>query len=395
VIDGSSMRDEVAAAGGGTASAATAPEAAEADAPVALAARSLTVRRGSTTLVEVDTLELKAGQVHVLLGANGAGKSTLLKALNGLEPFEGELFFEGSLVRTAADRLALRRHTAAVFQKPYLLNTTVRRNVESGLRLRGVDRAEVRRRAAAAAELLGVTQLADRRPQKLSGGEAQRVSIARALAVEPTVIFLDEPLSSLDPPTRRSLTDDLLAIFSSSAMAVVWVTHDRDEALTVADTVSFMDGGRVTQSGPALRVFSRPASTTLATFLGLDSYLEGSVTVKDGRHVLKLASGLEVHCGEGEAGAAVACLPPEDVVLFSSPPSRASSSLRNVLEGRVVSVTPSGRLLRVETQVGQLEVAALVTRAAFEELGLTVGGPVTVAFKAAAVHPIPRHGRRP
>jgi len=215
------------------------------------------------------------------------------------------------------------------------------------------------------------------------------------LAVEPTVIFLDEPLSSLDPPTRRSLTDDLLAIFSSSAMAVVWVTHDRDEALTVADTVSFMDGGRVTQSGPALRVFSRPASTTLATFLGLDSYLEGSVTVKDGRHVLKLASGLEVHCGEGEAGAAVACLPPEDVVLFSSPPSRASSSLRNVLEGRVVSVTPSGRLLRVETQVGQLEVAALVTRAAFEELGLTVGGPVTVAFKAAAVHPIPRHGRRP
>ncbi|MEE4274737.1 MAG: ATP-binding cassette domain-containing protein, partial [Thermoleophilia bacterium] len=178
-----------------------------------LTARDLSVRRGGRTLVAVDDLALHGGEVHVLLGPNGAGKSTLLHALNGLEQADGELVFAGRPVSSRRGRLALRRATAAVFQHPNLLNTTVHANVESGLRLRGVDRVEARRRAAEALDLLGVAHLAGRRPVKLSGGEAQRVSIARALAVDPAVLFLDEPLASLDPPTRRALVDDLLRIF--------------------------------------------------------------------------------------------------------------------------------------------------------------------------------------
>ena len=227
------------------------------DSPL-LEARDLRVVRDGRVLAAADDLRLAGGRVHVLLGANGAGKSTLLRALNGLEAAEGELRFGGRPVVTAADRLALRRRTAAVFQKAYLLDTTVQGNVESGLRLRGVGRAAARRRAGEALELLGIAGLRDRRPAHLSGGEAQRVSIARALAVDPEVLFFDEPLSSLDPPTREALVRDLSSIFDRSQMAVVWVTHDRDEALAVADVVSFLEDGRVVQSGRATDVFVAP-----------------------------------------------------------------------------------------------------------------------------------------
>jgi tungstate transport system ATP-binding protein len=343
-------------------------------------------------LAAADGLSLSGGRVHVLLGANGAGKSTLLRALNGLEPAEGELSFDGRRIVTTADRLALRRRTAAVFQKAYLLDTTVAGNVESGLRLRGVGRHTARRRAGAAIELLGITHLAHRRPAHLSGGEAQRVSIARALALDPEVLFLDEPLGSLDPPTREALTRELSAIFSRSQMAVVWVTHDRDEALAVADVVSFLEDGRVVQSGRATDVFARPATTTFAAFLGLDAYLEGTiVSGADGPTRLVTSGGVELVCGEAADGPAVACLPPEDVVLFTRLPEAHSASLRNFLPGRVREVRPSGRLLLVTVAAPGIEVAALVTRAAFDELNLTVGGDVIAAFKASAVHPIPRH----
>ena len=361
-----------------------------------LEARGLEVVRGGHTLAAAGHLALFAGRVHVLLGANGAGKSTLLKALNGLEASSGELRFEGDVVATAAARLALRRRTAAVFQRPYLLNASVRGNVESGLRLRRMPRAAVRERAAAALELLGIAHLGDRKPGHLSGGEAQRVSIARALAVDPAVLFLDEPLASLDPPTRRSLTADLLRILGESAMAVVWVTHDRDEALAVGDMVSFLEAGRIVQSGAALDVLSHPVSTSFADFLGLDTYLQGVVfNHSDGPTLLDLGDGVVLACGEAPDGPAVACLPPEDVVLFSSPPAEHSASLRNLLPGKVKAARPAGRLLHVTIAAGRLEVAALVTRAAFDDLGLAIGSSAYVAFKAAAVHPIPRHDRRP
>ena len=360
-----------------------------------LRARGLSVRRGTRTLVAVDDLVLYGGEVHVLLGPNGAGKSTLLHALNGLEQADGELVFAGRPVRSRRGRLALRRATAAVFQHPHLLNTTVRANVESGLRLRGVDRAEARRRAAEALELLGVAHLAERRPVKLSGGEAQRVSIARALAVDPAVLFLDEPLASLDPPTRRALVDDLLRIFERSAMAVIWVTHDRDEALAVGDAVTYLEEGGIVQTGPVLEVFARPATASFAEFLGLETFLRGRVARgADGATRLLLDDGGEILCADAPDGPAVVAIAPEDVVLFATRPDEHATSLRNVMEGTVKAVGPSGRLLRVDVEADGHVLGALITRAAFDDLGLAIGGPVVAAFKASSVHPLSRHERR-
>ena len=137
-------------------------------------------------------------------------------------------------------------------------------NVASGLRYRGVGKREARAVATEALEMLGVSHLASRKPGRLSGGEAQRVSIARALACDPTILFLDEPIAALDPPTRRSLVDDLLQILDSRGIAAVWVTHDRDEALAVGDSVTFIERGEVVQTGPAMEVFSRPATESFA-----------------------------------------------------------------------------------------------------------------------------------
>jgi tungstate transport system ATP-binding protein len=361
-------------------------------APV-MVARDLTVVRGGRTLVLVRSFEVHAGLVHVLLGPNGAGKSTLLKALNGLEQAGGTLEFEGRAIRGSAARLALRRRTAAVAQKPYLLSTSVLNNVASGLRYRGVRRSEAHVAAMEALELLGVAHLAGRKPARLSGGEAQRVSIARALACDPKVLFLDEPIAALDPPTRRNLVDDLMRILDQRGIAAVWVTHDRDEALAVGDNVTFMERGEVVQSGPALEVFSRPATESFAGFLGLDTYLEGTVILEDAGDLrFVLDTGQELSCGEAPLGHAVACIPPEDVVLLTAAPEH-NMSLRNVLHGTVREVRPDGRLLRVVVAADGLDVAALVTKAAFEELGLIVGSPVAAAFKAAALHPIPRHER--
>jgi len=359
--------------------------------PAALAARDLAVARAGRELVRVERFTVAAGEVHVILGSNGAGKTTLLRALNGLAKAEGDLIFEGRPVRTGRDRLRLRRRTAMVFQQAYLLATTVRGNVESGLRLRGVAGLDLRRRADAALDLLGITHLADRRRDGLSGGEAQRVSIARALAVDPAVIFLDEPMASLDPPTRRSLIADLREIFARSSTAVVWVTHDTDEALAIGDRVSFMADGRIVQAGGVAEVFNNPASSAVADYLGIDVWLEGVVETGDnGANRFLLPGGAVLHCVADRTGPAFACIHPEDVLLLRQRPQPGDASLRNVLPATVVSLHPAGRswLVRLEWAGGRLD--ALLTRAACEDLSVSPGERLYAAVKATAIRVVPR-----
>ena len=359
--------------------------------PPIIEARDLSVVRAGKRLVHVDRFALAQGEVHVLLGPNGAGKTTLMRALNGLEKADGQLLFEGRPVRSGGDRLRLRRSTSAVFQQAYLLATTVRGNVESGLKIRGVHGDELRRRCDEALEMLGIAHLADRRRSGLSGGEAQRVSIARALAVDPAAVFLDEPMASLDPPTRRSLLADLEAIFRRLSTAVLWVTHDTEEALAVARRVTFLADGVVVQEGPTADVFNNPAAQVVADYLGLDVWLEGTVRVDEAGAVrLALPDGGELVCGEGEPGPAIACIHPDDVMVFLSPPETASTSLRNVLEVSVRGFHPAGRSRLVSMDWGSHRIDALLTRAACEELDLRPGQTVYAAVKASAIQLLPK-----
>jgi tungstate transport system ATP-binding protein len=226
---------------------------------ILIALWGLQVRRGKSPVLEIPHLAVRAGETLAVLGRNGAGKSTLLQVLGLLvRPQAGELLYRGRPV-AARERLQLRRRMALVFQAPLLLATSVERNVGLGLRLRRLPRAEVERRTRVWLTRLGIAQLARSDAGRLSGGEAQRASLARALALEPELLLLDEPFSALDAPTRAELIESLQRLIAAEGITTVLVTHDVREAVALADRIAVLDRGRLLQVGTAAEVLVAPA----------------------------------------------------------------------------------------------------------------------------------------
>lgn len=353
-----------------------------------LDATDVVVRRGGSTVVSVERLALEEGETLVLLGPNGAGKTSLLLALASLLPASGTLRWRGVPIR---DEIAYRRSIAVVFQRPLLLDRSVHENAALGLALRGVAPAERARRSEEALSRLGVWHLASRPARELSGGEAQRVSIARALAVEPQVLFLDEPFATLDAPTRESLTADLAEVLRERRVGTILVTHDRDEALSLGDRVAVLMRGRVRQVGTADAVFSMPADPEVAAFVGVENVLPARVTsateelttLAVGDHLIEVT---EVP-PPGE-DFPLLCVRPDDIVIART--ADGASSARNVLPSRVVRLEPIGRRVRVILDSGFPLVAHVTVRSA-REMGLAPGQEVTASFKATVPHLLPRH----
>lgn len=219
------------------------------DGRIALKAEDLQLVRGRREVFRIDQFTLAEGEVWALVGPNGVGKTSLLLTLALLQrPTKGSLEVNGMPV-TPKDTLALRRQMAVVFQEPLLMDTTVLKNVTTGLRIRGVPREAARERALEWLTRLGIGHLAPRSALHLSGGEAQRVNLARALALEPKILFLDEPFSALDYPTRNDLLDELSAILKETGIATLFVTHDYTEIPRLAERAAVMFGGRLAKQG--------------------------------------------------------------------------------------------------------------------------------------------------
>lgn len=225
-----------------------------------IAVEGLRVQRGGRTVLEIPSLAVGTGEVLAVIGPNGSGKSTLLQALALLLPAHMTYRFDGRVADVVREGLALRRQMAVVFQRPLLADGLVYDNVALGLRLRKVPETEIRTRVAQALDLFAVAHLAGRRSWELSGGEAQRVSLARALAVNPRVLFLDEPFASLDVLTRSAILQDLRQVLRSQNISVFFVTHDFTEIPPLADRMAVLMEGRVVQSGPPGEIFRRPAT---------------------------------------------------------------------------------------------------------------------------------------
>jgi tungstate transport system ATP-binding protein len=227
--------------------------------------RDVAIDRGGRTILDVSRLMLADGTVLAALGRNGAGKSTLLRAVGGLaEPTRGTIMLNGS-PSTGAER---RRLISAVLQRPLLRRGTVAANIEAGMRFRGIERHERAARTQTWLNRLELSRLADQDVHRLSGGEAQRVSIARALALRPRLMLLDEPFASLDTPTKAELLNDLRAAIENQRCAVLFVTHDRHEASLLADRVAILHQGRILQEGPTADVYDQPTDTTSAELVG-------------------------------------------------------------------------------------------------------------------------------
>jgi ABC-type sulfate/molybdate transport systems ATPase subunit len=241
-----------------------------------LTLRGIRHRRGGREVLEIDRLDLAAGERLAVLGPNGAGKTTLLRLMAGLEaPSAGIVEIDG--VRTVHADAGLRRRIAYATQRAGLLSTSVQRNVELPLRWRGLGRGARHEAALSALRRLGVEHLAGRPAPALSGGEAQRVSLARALALEPRLLLLDEPAAGLDAEARRSFLDDLAGLLADRSISVVHVSHRPDEALRLADRVAVLVEGAVRQLAEPSRVLREPSDATVARLVGYENVVPGRI----------------------------------------------------------------------------------------------------------------------
>jgi len=337
----------------------------------------------STFTLDVD-IAVAAGETVAVVGPNGAGKSTLLSIVAGLlVPEAGRIEIAGVAVDDVAAGIHVppeRRAVGLVFQDHLLFpHLSALENVAFGLRSRGVPKPEARQRAAVWLERLGVAHRAGARPRSLSGGEAQRVALARSLAIEPDVLLLDEPLSALDVETRDRVRSELRTHLAGFAGPRVVVTHDPVEAMVLADRMVVLEGGRVSHDGTPAELTRHPRTHYVARFVGLNLYCgqaSGSTLDVDGGGRIVAAPDEPV---EGQAAATVR---PQAVSLHLQ---RPEGTPRNVWPGRVVGVDATGERVRVEVE-SEPPVIAEITPAALADLRLASGDEVWVSIKATDVH---------
>jgi tungstate transport system ATP-binding protein len=354
-----------------------------------LEAKNLKVIRGGSLLVDVPGMAIIEGETLSLIGPNGAGKTTLLQALSYLmKPSAGEILFRGQAVGAEQRILEYRRRLAMVFQEPLLFDTTVFGNVVSGLKIRGIGGAEARRMVEAQLERFGIAHLSDRSAKTLSGGEAQRASLARAFAISPEILFLDEPFAALDPPTREAIVTDLEKVLAETKITTVMATHDRNEALRLSDRIAVMEGGRIAQIDRPAVIMNRPVDEFVASFVGTETILEGEVRGVNETALMVRVNESEIEVvGRGKPGERVVLfIRPENVTL-SIPDGNVKTSARNVFRGRVGRIVPLGLFHRVEISCG-FPLVAYVTTHALEDLALQEGTEVTASVKATAIHVI-------
>jgi len=345
---------------------------------VSLAA-AVRVARGPLT-VELD-LQVADGEVLAVLGPNGAGKSTLLRVLAGLLPPDGGRVTVGPETWDDVDAgvhvPAHERRLGMVFQDHLLFpHLSVADNVAFGLRTRGVRKPAARAAARDWLVRVGIGELGDRRPGQLSGGQAQRAALARALVGEPALLLLDEPLSALDARTRLTVRAELRRHLAEFAGSTVLVTHDPVDAMALADRVVVVEEGRVVQAGTPADVSRHPRTDYVARLVGL-ALLPGT----GAGTTVRLDGGGRVAVAEETAGEVFVAVRPESVALY---PARPEGSPRNVWPLRLVSATPHGSTVRCELD-GEVPLVADVTATAFAELGLAPGTPVWASVKASEV----------
>lgn len=319
-------------------------------APVAL--RNLTKRYGNLAVVDDVSLTIEHGHLVCLLGPSGCGKTTTLRLIAGFaEPSEGEIRVGDRLVSSPAQTVPPERRNMSMIFQSYALwpHMTVAENVIYGLKLRKIDRDTIAKKLKAILTTTKLEPLAERYPGELSGGQQQRVALARALIVEPETLLLDEPLSNLDANLREEMRFEVRRLHDAFRYTTVYVTHDQSEAMTTADLICVMNGGKIEQAGSPEDIYDRPKSEFVARFIGASNVVKGK-GLGDGRVEF---SGVPLRC-TGETVAAGATTPvsirPHDITLSQSAPSGAE----NVVPGTVTRQVYLGgnRDYMVETKDG-------------------------------------------
>jgi tungstate transport system ATP-binding protein len=345
---------------------------------------------GDQYVLEGINLKIDKGEVFALIGPTGAGKTTLLRLLDLLEaPAAGKVYFDGIDVNCSRRRmLEVRRRMAFVQQKPVVFTMSVFDNVACGLRWRCEKGEIVRRKVEDILEIVGMTKYRDRNAKTLSGGETQRVAVARVLVTDPEVLLLDEPTANLDPISTLKIEEVLAKIIGEHKITVVMATHDMSQGQRFADRVGVLVDGKMLQVGSPREVFTLPENREVAEFVGVENILAGVVSGKDdGLAAIDVNGSVIEAISDYEVGERVyALIRPEDITLSRS---KETGSARNTFPGKIEKVVLVGPLVRVEVNSG-FPLLALVTKKSAEEMNLTIGTLVHASFKASAIRTLKR-----
>ena len=341
--------------------------------------RGVSMRFGEIGALRDVSLEIERGKVITVLGPNGSGKSTLLRILAALEqPTSGDVLFEGKIVNRK-DNGSWRRRTTLVFQRPVVLRGSVFDNVAYGLRQRGLSSDEMEERVSGALHLLGLDALTERNAKTLSGGEKQRLSIARAVVLETDLLLLDEPTVNLDPKSLDIVKKFILGLRERPDITVVLATHDMEIARELSDKVLLLSGGRVVEIGSTRDLMSNQ-STEMARFARTENVFTGDSKLVDGVSHIDVDGVVIVGAFSAE-GSTTVNVRPEDIIISMMV---MASSARNNLQGKIIGVEEIEAIVRLRVDVGVV-FTVQITRRSLEEMGLNVGQEVYITFKASSV----------
>ena len=325
-------------------------------------------------------LQIKKGEYFVILGPTGAGKTLLLETVAGFHfPDKGEIWIDGENMTTEPPE---DRNVGFIYQDYSLFpHLNVAKNIEFGPKLKGMPKQDIDKESNEIMRLLEISHLSHRYPKTLSGGEQQKVAIARAIITKPNVLLLDEPLSALDRRTQDLLREELKRIHRMEKLTSVHVTHDQMEAMALADRIAVIMDGRVVQVGSPHEIFNKPLNGSIATFVGVENILEGEIKTNRNGIAIIDAGDIELHAiSNYKKGKVNVFVRPEDILISKH---AQKSSARNVVKGKITKMTNFGAIVRLQLDSGLI---ASVTKLSVEDLKLGIGEEVYASFKATSVH---------
>jgi len=317
------------------------------------------------TVLDVDCLDFQEGKIYAIVGPNGSGKTTLLNILNLLDnPDEGQISFYDQEIsnKSNEDTLKIRRRMTLVNQNPFLFHSTVYDNIAYGLKIRSFSSTEQRIRIKNALNMVGLPGFEKRKVNQLSGGEAQRVVIARALVIEPEVLFLDEPTANIDQRHIDVVERIIKKINKETKTTVIFTTHDLSQAYRLADEVLSLLEGKVIKQVQ-------------------ENIFRGEIVEEDGLKWFKVTEDIKLAIVTEKVGLAYIYIDPNDIILSYQ---QFQSSARNSFSGRIIKIFEQNHSVKLEVDIG-VNLVTTITRKSFQDMNLNLGSKVYLTFKASAV----------
>jgi molybdopterin-binding protein len=324
-------------------------------------------------------LFVENGHTHVILGPNGAGKTTILNVIAGIVPAHGKVFMNQKEITHLPP---CKRKLGYLFQDLGLFrHLTVAENIAFGLKIKKTDALEINKKVDELLERFGITQIKNRYPKYLSGGEQQRAALARALACSPKALLMDEPFSKLDPSIKEPLERDFKKIIDLAGVTTIMVTHDIDTAFSVSNRISVVNKGLLLQTGTPEKIFRKPENLFMAGFIGENNIYTGTAEIIDQTSFF-FTGGLKIQTVSDKTGPVSVSIRPDDILISTQP---VKSSARNSFKGRVMKLENHIKVIELIIDAG-VEIKSFITKQALVQMDIKPGSSVYVTFKASAVH---------